>query len=84
MLVNKVFFYLWNDVFKDMVGDPALQIQINGKGRDLKFHDFFNKADGAINVDIVKAFLDKLNVEPPASKQQGGTVPQAVGTAVSV
>ena len=83
LLVNKVFFYLWNDVFKDMVGDPALQVQINGKGHDLKFHDFFKKDDGDINVDMIKAFMDKLKVEPPAGNQQGGTAPQATETTVT-
>lgn len=83
LLVNKVFFYLWNDVFRDMVGDPALQVQINGKGHDLKFHDFFKKDDGAINVDMIKAFMDKLKVESPAGNQQGGTTSGTAETTVT-
>ena len=65
MLVNKVFFFLWNDVFKDVVGESRLQLSVEGKERDLRFHHFFKDEDGTIDCDRVKAFLDKLGVHPP-------------------
>ena len=56
--VSKVVFYLWNDVFKDF-----------GKSGNTIFKDFFAKFhlffdfSGKPKVDVVKAFLDALEVK---------------------
>lgn len=57
--VSKVVFYLWNDVFKDF-GRRGNTIF---KDSFAKFHMFFNY-DGSTKEDVVKAFLDALEVEP--------------------
>ena len=56
--VSKVIFYLWNDVFKDF-GKSGNTIF---KDTFEKFHMFFDFS-GKPKVDVVKAFLDALEVE---------------------
>lgn len=55
--VSKVVFYLWNDVFKDF-GKSGNTIF---KDTFAKFHMFFDFR-GKPKVDVVKAFLDALEV----------------------
>ncbi len=57
--VNKVAFYLWNDVFKDYGFDDAIFNDENGE--KLSFRKFY-KNDGTIEEAKVKTFLDKLGV----------------------
>lgn len=60
MFVNKVVFYLWNDVFKDceLDGDAFKITREDGDGV-LAFEDFF-KEDGSINEEVLKNFLETL------------------------
>ena len=57
--VNKVLFYLWNDVFKD--NDPSV-FAVDASHQDPTFEMFFNKVDGTINSEVVKLFIEKRNV----------------------
>lgn len=57
--VNKVIFYLWNDVFKDYGFDDAVFNDKNNK--KITFRMFY-KADGKVDEAIVKEFLDNLGV----------------------
>lgn len=75
MFVNKVAFYLWNDVFKDCELDgEAFKITREGGEVDvLAFQDFF-KEDGTINEEVLKNFLTKLVPQPEA---ENDAAPQA-------
>lgn len=75
MFVNKVAFYLWNDVFKDCELDgEAFKITREGGEVDvLAFQDFF-KEDGTINEEVLKNFLTKL---VPQSEPENDAAPQA-------
>ena len=57
--VNKVLFYLWNDVFRDYGFDDAVFNDENNN--KIAFRKFY-KADGKIDETLVKKFLDKLQV----------------------
>ena len=74
MFVNKVAFYLWNDVFKDCELDgEAFKITREGGEVDvLAFQDFF-KEDGTINEEVLKNFLTKLVPQP--ENAPGGSEP---------
>ena len=64
--VNKVAFYLWNDVFKDCeIREDALKLKDeSGKAGDpIKFTDFFAPSSNDINEKVVKDMLDGLGVE---------------------
>ena len=56
--VNKVIFYLWNDVFKDY--DMSHEA-FKDENKRLAFGKFF-KNDGNVNENVVMTFLDKLGV----------------------
>lgn len=57
--VNKVLFYLWNDVFRDYGFDDAVFNDENNS--KIAFRKFY-KADGKIDETLVKKFLDNLQV----------------------
>lgn len=69
MFVNKVAFYLWNDVFKDceLDGDAFKIMREDGDGV-LAFEDFF-KDDGSINEDVLRNFLETLVPEEPPKQE---------------
>lgn len=73
LFVNKVAFYLWNDVFKDceLDGDAFKITREDGDGV-LAFEDFF-KEDGSINEDVLKNFLTVL-VPAEETVSEGGNV----------
>lgn len=56
MFVNKVAFYLWNDVFKDYGLDKIF----SKDGKPVAFHQFFDSITGSINVMLIKEFLENL------------------------
>ena len=74
MFVNKVAFYLWNDVFKDCELDyDAFKITRDGDEVDvLAFQDFF-KDDGTIDEVVLKSFLTKLVPQP---EPENGAAPR--------
>lgn len=53
--INKVLFYLWNDVFKDENDEDGLSIF-----KGMTFMDFFPKANARINI---KNILDELSIK---------------------
>lgn len=61
MFVNKVAFYLWNDVLRDCELDgDAFKITREGDEVDvLTFQDFF-KDDGTVDEEVLKKFLTTL------------------------
>ncbi len=58
--VNKVLFYLWNDVFKDYVFDDNVFNDENNE--KLTFRKFY-MANGKVDESKVKRFLDNLKVK---------------------
>lgn len=66
MLVNKVYFYLWNDVFKDYEIDSLMAFrQENGKA--IAFKEFFK--DG-INEVLAEQVLKNLKLDEPAEQAE--------------
>ena len=65
--VNKVLFYLWNDVFKDYeLSDKAFQ---DGEGK-LNFNKFYTPS-GEANEETIIKFLDNLEVEISEYNHEG-------------
>ena len=58
--VSKVVFYLWNDVFKDLDESEVFR---DGENGNLTFDKFYN-ADGGVNTEKVKTFLENLGLKP--------------------
>ncbi len=71
--VNKVAFYLWNDVFKDYGFDDAVFNDENNE--KLSFRKFY-KADGQVDESKVKLFLDNLEVMNDRIQKQPDNAPQ--------
>jgi hypothetical protein len=82
MFVNKVAFYLWNDVFKDceLDGDAFKITRKEGKVDVLKFQDFF-KEDGTINEEVLKKFLTTLVMQSETDSGESEAGPAADGEA---
>ena len=66
-LVNKVLFYLWNDVFKDYGFEDASLFQYDAKtedGKDIKkdmsFPDFYEEDSNNVNSEMVTDFVLKV------------------------
>ena len=64
--VNKVVFYLWNDVFKDYGFEDSSLFLVKVKDKDgkdidkdLTYPDFFNE-DGKVNEEITIQFVDNV------------------------
>lgn len=76
--VNKVIFYLWNDVFKNSDPEKAFKFK-NPDGKDVlvTFQEFFNKDDGKINEGVVKRFIEGLGVKPDVDNSSPSASAQA-------
>jgi len=88
-MVNKVFFYLWNDVFKDydlghLQSFPKIKedtSKTDSKERPYSFGDFFDKKEGKLNKeaveDFMKAFMPNTATTTTATATTAaGTTPQ--------
>lgn len=67
--VNKVVFYLWNDVFK-VYGFKSEIFDLkdeNGNSKKITFKSFY-KENGSVNSDIVKVFVNNVMAKAPKSK----------------
>ena len=80
-MVNKVFFYLWNDVFKDydlghLQSFPKIKdtSKTDSKERPYSFGDFFDKVKGEINKEAVEEFMKAFM--PNTATTAAGTTPQ--------
>ena len=83
LFINKVLFYLWNDVFKDEVFNPDnifIERNTDGtKNRDISFNNFYNKDEqdrllihllsDILNVPVIKS-EDKEIVEYSQENQE--------------
>ena len=56
--VDKVIFYLWNDVFKDYAFDASCCKDENGK--EVLFAQFYNEDGESVNTDVLKHFFETL------------------------
>lgn len=56
--VDKVIFYLWNDVFKDYAFDASCCKDENGK--EVLFAQFYNEDGKSVNIDTLKHFFESL------------------------
>ncbi len=63
--VSKVVFYLWNDVFKDLDESEVFR---DGESGNLTFDKFYN-ADGGVNTEKVKTFMENLGLKPIAETE---------------
>lgn len=69
--LNKVVFYLWNDVFKNSESEKAFKFERpDGKKDIAAFQDFFKEEDGSRDDGMLKAFLKGLGVEAVAEEGQ--------------
>ena len=59
-LVNKVYFYLWNDVFKDYDLDSQKAFRNQETQRAISFKEFF---EGGLNEELAEQVLLNLELE---------------------
>lgn len=59
--VDKVIFYLWNDVFKDYAFDAKCCKDCNGK--EVLFAQFYNKDGKTVNTSTLKQFFETLKTD---------------------
>lgn len=63
--VDKVIFYLWNDVFKDYAFDASCCK--DGNGKEVLFAQFYNEDGKSVNIDTLKHFFETLPSEDGSS-----------------
>lgn len=56
--VDKVIFYLWNDVFKDYAFDASCCKDVNGK--EVLFAQFYNENGESVNTETLMHFFESL------------------------
>ena len=56
--VDKVIFYLWNDVFKDYAFDASCCK--DGNGKEVLFAQFYNEDGKSVNIGTLKHFFESL------------------------
>ena len=82
-MVNKVFFYLWNDVFKDSgLDEDVFTLTVGSAKEQIEFRRFFNSDTGKIDEAVVKTFLENLKVKK-AGTSVGGASSTSSETALS-
>ena len=71
--LNKVVFYLWNDVFKNSEPERAFKFEWpDGNSRLATFQNFFKEVDGTRDDDMLKAFLKGLGVKTKVEEDADG------------
>ena len=72
--VEKVVFYLWNDVFKDYSYDPDCCNKKDSTDKVL-YADFYNKNSNTINIDVLVHFINQLKAIDKNDKSVLATKP---------
>lgn len=77
--VDKVIFYLWNDVFKDYAFDA--KCCKNSDDKEVLFAEFYNEDGKTVNVDVLKHFFETLKDDTQESlvKTKSANTGSAVG-----
>ena len=77
--VDKVIFYLWNDVFKDYAFDA--KCCKNSDDKEVLFAEFYNEDGKTVNVDVLKHFFETLKDDTQESlvKTKSDNTGSAVG-----
>ena len=63
--VDKVIFYLWNDVFKDYAFDASCCK--DGNGKEVLFAQFYEEDGKSVNTETLKHFFETLQSENDTS-----------------
>lgn len=81
--LNKVVFYLWNDVFKHSEPDKAFRFKRPNEDKESNntFQDFFDKETGERNDAMLKNFLANLEVAGTKKIVSGGGAGGSTGGA---
>ena len=74
LFLNKVVFYLWNDVFKNSEPERAFRFKRPGEDKksDNTFQDFFDRETGVRKDAMLKEFLAELDVSGTKIVTGGG------------